>query len=488
MKRTEKYVERQMNLLKTEEWRECNPQVEGADVLHPSTGRVRTEWLSDCAEERVLTSRLLDEVADEDNLVRACRRVIANSGSPGIDGMTTGELSEWFSHNWRNLKDELHQESYRPEPVLLVEIPKPNGGTRKLGIPTVKDRLVQQAVHQVLSKRYERIFSDNSYGFRPNRNAHQALHISSNYVGAGYGWIVDIDLEKFFDTVNHQRLMWLLSRRVGDKALLRLIHKMLKSGILAGGLVSQRTAGTPQGGPLSPLLSNVVLDELDKELERRGHRFVRYADDVRIFVRSKESAQRVMEKVSIFIEKRLRLRVNREKSQVCRGVATNFLGHSILQDGTLILSTTSEQRFKQALRQTTCRSRGMSIEALLGEVNLKLRGWLNYFRFAQMKSRLEKLTSWIQHRIRSFRLKQCKRAIGIARFLQKLGVPKWRSWLMALSGKGWWRLSQTPQAHEAMNTKWFEAIGLYNLVTNYQRLKFEETAVYVSTYGGVRGR
>jgi group II intron reverse transcriptase/maturase len=488
MKRTGKYVERQMNLLDTEEWRECNPPVEGKDVFHSSTGKVRTEWLSDCAEERVLTLRLLDEVVEDGNVEQACRRVIANGGSPGVDGMSTEDLSEWFSRNWRNLRDELRQGKYEPQPVLQVEIPKANGGTRKLGIPTVKDRLVQQAIHQVLCKRYERIFSDHSYGFRPNRNAHQALHRSSNYVSEGYGWIGDIDLEKFFDTVNHQRLMWLLSRRVGDKALLRLIHKMLKSGVLAGGLASQRIAGTPQGGPLSPLLSNVVLDELDKELERRGHRFVRYADDIRIYVRSKEAAQRVMESVSTFIEKRLRLRVNRVKSQVCRGVATNFLGHSFLQDGTLILSNTSEQRITEVLREMTSRKRGISLEMLLEEVNPKLRGWLNYFRFAQMKSRVERLTSWLQHRIRSFRLKQCKRTIGIARFLQKLGVPEWRSWVMALSGKGWWRLSATPQAHEAMNTKWFEAVGLYSLSANYQRLKLEETAVYVSMYGGVRGR
>ncbi len=338
----------------------------------------------------------------------------------------------------------------------------------------------------MLSPRYERVFSTHSYGFRPCRSAHQALHASSNLIGQGHGWIVDIDLEKFFDTVNQQRLMWLLSRRVGDKGLLKLIHCILKSGIFAGGLVSQRIAGTPQGGPLSPLLSNIVLDELDKELERRGHKFVRYADDLRIFVRSEKSANRVMESVSAFIEKRLRLKVNRKKSQVCRGWQTNFLGHSFLYDGTLILSKTSEKRFKNGLKKITSRRRGISLADLLKEVNQKIRGWLSYFRYAKMKSRLQTLVSWLQHRIRCFRLKQCKRVIGIVRFLKKLKVPEWRCWLVALSGKGWWRLSGTPQAHESMSKVWFEKIRLFDLLKNYLRLKFEETAVYASTHGGVR--
>jgi RNA-directed DNA polymerase len=231
-----------------------------------------------------------------------------------------------------------------------------------------------------------------------------------------------------------------------------------------------------------------VLDELDKELECRGHQFVRYADDLRIFMRSEKAAQRVMESVVEFIENRLRLRVNRDKSQVCKGVATNFLGHSFLNNGTLILSKTSEKRFKGGLKKLTRRRRGISLEQLLKEVNQKIRGWLYYFRYAQMKSRLQALVSWLQHRIRCFRLKQCKRAIGIVRFLKKLKVPEWRCWLVALSGKGWWRLSGTPQAHESMNNKWFNETGLFDLTKNYLRLKFEETAVYASMPGGVRGQ
>lgn len=473
-----RYAKRQLNLSETEEWRMHNPSVTGMDVFHPVTGRVRAKWVSDCEEERVLTRCVLEEVADLGNLARACRKVISNRGSAGIDGMKTGSLQEWFNGNSQNLRDTLLSGRYHPEPVLEVEIPKANGGVRKLGIPTVIDRLVQQAIHQVLSPRYERIFSDFSYGFRPGRSAHDALICGSEYIRGGQRWVVDIDLEKFFDQVNHQRLMWLLSRRIGDRRLLGLIRCILNTGIFAGGLTSQRVSGTPQGGPLSPLLSNIVLDELDKELERRGHRFVRYADDLRIFVGSQKSAQRVMESVTGYIEKRLRLRVNREKSQACKGWQTNFLGHGYLHNGNLFLSRTSEKRFREAVKEITSRRRGISLEQLVRELNLKLRGWLNYFCYAQMTKRLSKLAGWLRHRLRCFRLKQCKRAIGIARFLRRLGIPPWRCWLVALSGKGWWRLSATPQAQEGMNLEWFSEIGLFDLEGNYQRLKLGETAVY----------
>ncbi len=488
MKSTGKYVPRQMDLLNTEEWRKHNPTVTGKDVYLCHTGRVSEQWISDCNEERVLTSDMLSEIACQGNLDKACQRVISNKGSCGLDGMTTGELKTWFNANSVKLRESLLNGTYHPESVLEVEIPKSNGGVRKLGIPTVIDRLVQQAIHQVLSQRYERIFSTHSYGFRPGRSAHNAIQESSGYINGGHTWIVDIDLEKFFDTVNQQRLMWLLSLRVGDKRLLKLIHRILKSGVLVDGLISQRISGTPQGGPLSPLLSNIVLDELDKELERRGHKFVRYADDVRIFVKSQKSAIRVLEGMTRFIEKRLRLKVNKEKSKICRGQQTNFLGYSFQRDGTPILSLVSEKRFKDGIKKITSRRRGISLEQLIGELNSKLRGWLNYFRFAQMKSRISKLMGWIRRRLRCFRLKQCKRTIGIVRFLRKLDVPEWRCWLLALSGKGWWRLSASGQAHEGMNIKWFKKIGLFDLLDNYLRLKLEETAVYVSMYGGVRGR
>lgn len=472
------YAKRQLNLIDSEEWRTHNPPVSGMDVFHTVTGRVRDEWVSACKAERVLTQQRIGKVADLGNLEKACCKVISNRGSAGIDGMKAGDLREWFTSNGRKLSESLCDGSYCPQPVREVEIPKANGGVRQLGIPTVVDRLVQQAIHQVLSPRYERIFSNHSYGFRPGRSAHDALHRGSEHIRNGNKWLVDVDLEKFFDQVNHQRLMWLLSQRIGDKALLHLIRRILKTGIFVGGLVSQRTSGTPQGGPLSPLLSNIVLDELDKELERRGHLFVRYADDLRIFVRSQKAAQRVMQNVIEYIEKRLRLRVNRGKSRVCKGWQTNFLGHSYLNNGNLALSRKSEERFKAAVKKISSRRRGISLGQLLEELNLKLRGWLNYFRYAQMKKRLSALAGWLRHRIRCFRLKQCKKAIGIVRFLRKLGVPAWRCWIVALSGKGLWRLSATPQAQEGMNLKWFAQIGLFDLEENYQSLKLRETAVY----------
>jgi len=477
----------QMNLF-TGEWKDSDPTLQSTTVYSAKDGKVSQKWLSDCKEERVLTSRLMEEIADIRNLEKASRQVISNGGSPGIDGMTVKELGKWLNRHWRDLIHDLQSGSYKPSLVKGVRIPKAKGGTRLLGIPTVKDRLVEQAIHQKLSPRYERIFSEQSYGFRPQRSAHHALHQSGKYIEAGYNWLVEIDLEKFFDTVDHNRTMWLLSRRIGDKRLLKLIHKFLKAGMLEGGLTSHRVAGTPQGGPLSPLLSNIILDELDKELERRGHRFVRYADDLRIFLKSEASAKRVMASITRFIEKRMKLKVNRNKSKVCRNNETNFLGHGFFANGKLFVSKESECRLKDKVRLITKRNRGRSLVHVIAELNKVLRGWLNYFRYAQMKNRTKALAGWINRRLRCYRLKQCKRAIGIYRFVKRLGVSEKRCWLLAGSSKGWWRLSGSPVAHEAMNNQWFMQLGLYNLFENYQRLKLEETAVYESTHGGVRGR
>ncbi len=488
MLNVEKHKSIQLNLFKTEEWLECSKSVSDGSVSFISSYLVSSKLFSDCEEERVLTVRFMDEVADLSNLECACRKVVSNRGSGGIDGMSVNELPSWFSENWQILQISLLNGYYQPSPVKCVEIPKANGGVRTLGIPTVIDRLVQQAIHQVLSPRYETVFSDNSFGFRPKRGAHDALEQCSTYVEAGAKWLVDIDLEKFFDEVSHDRTMWLLSRRIGDKRVLKLIHKFLKSGILVSGVVSQRVKGTPQGGPLSPLISNIVLDELDKELERRGHNFVRYADDLRVFVESKRSAHRVMSSLTKFIETKLKLKVNRKKSRVCRGFETNFLGHTLLSGGKLGLSSESYKRVKRSLKKTTSRRRGISLEQLIIELNLKLRGWLNYFRYASMKKILTSLIGWLQRRIRSFRLKQCKRASGIFKFLKSRGMPKSRIWQVAVSRKGWWRKSLTPQASEGMNNGWFREIGLFNLIDIYNRYKLEETAVYESMHGGVRGR
>jgi RNA-directed DNA polymerase len=434
-----------------------------------------------------LTVDLMEKIVDLSNLTTALRQVVNNGGSAGIDGMTVTGLKEWFNHNWQELQSSLLKGTYTPSGVRGVRIRKPKGGVRQPGIPTCKDRLVQQATGQILSRRYEPIFSVNSYGFRPRRNAHQALLRAAGYVAERYTYVVDLDLEQFFDRANHDRLLWLLGTRIGDRRVLSLIGRFLRSGIMQDGITSQRFQGTPQGSPLSPVLSNVILDELDKELEVRGHRFVRYADDAIILVKSEEAAKRVEKSITDFIENRMLLKVNREKSRICRPQKLNFLGYNIHNEGKLGISRESFTRFKEKLRRITRRNRGISLEQLIHGLNQVLRGWLNYYRLARMKMKLEGLASWLRRRIRCFRIKQCKRASGIIRFLCSRGVPKWRALLIASSGKGWYRLACSPPVHEAMNLVWFEEIGLFCLYTNYC-LTFKETDQYVKrTLGGVRG-
>ena len=381
--------------------------------------------------------------------------------------MGVKEFKAWFIQNWKGLQEELLTGSYSPQQVKGVEIPKPNGGVRQLGIPTVRDRVVQQAINQVLQRMYDPSFSPHGYGFRPGRSAHHALKRCCEAVKGGKGRVVDIYLEKFFDKVNHQRLLWLLGTRIGDERLLHLIGKILKTDILKGGLVEQRVQGTPQGSPLSPLLSNIVLDELDQELSRRGLSYVRYADDLQIFVSSGKAATRVLESITGFIEDKMKLKVNREKSGTRPCHEVNFLGHSLLRGGKLGLSPKSEARLKEKLKQMTQRNRGVSFGQILKELKITLHGWLLYFRYAQMKSKLAKIEGWLRRRLKCFRLKQCKRAIGIVRFLMKLGVEKTLSWRTALSGKGWWRLSNSPALSMGMNNKWFIGQGYYSLAENY---------------------
>lgn len=477
-----------MYLPGAEEWSGGSLSVNGADVFCSSSGKVSRKWLSGCKRERALTQDLMAKIASPLNLAAALRQVVKNGGSPGHDGMTTDSLMRWFRSHLNELSSSLLSGQYQPSAVREVNIPKPKGGYRTLGIPTVKDRLVQQAISQVMSKRYERIFSNQSYGFRPGRSAHEALKSAGKHIGEGRRWIVDIDLEKYFDTVNHDRLMWLLNTRIGDQSLLKLISRFLRAGMFREGIVSQRISGTPQGSPLSPLLSNIVLDELDKELESRGHRFVRYADDLIIMTGSEQSAHRVMASVTRFLEHRMKLKVNREKSHIRRPHEVNFLGHTFHHDGGLGLSVESERRFKLALKLVTRRSRGISLNQMVRELNANLRGWLQYFRFARMRGKLRKMESWLNRRIRCFRLKQCKRAIGIARFLRKLGVPGNRCWTVAGSSKGWHRLAASHSAHEGMNINWLREIGLISLTIFYCSI-FKETAQYERrTLGGVRGR
>ena len=437
----------------------------GEEVYLPG-GRMSEAWLSSCKESRLSTKCLMEEIASLSNLSRACAHVQSRKGRGGVDGMRLAELGPWFAQNYSKLQRSLLENSYQPHAVLGVEIPKASGGYRQLGIPTLRDRLVQQAIYQVLSPRYEEVFSSSSYGFRRGRNAHGALDQTSEHISSGKHYVVDMDLSKFFDEVNHEYLLVQLSYRIGDKRVVRLISKFLRSGLMEGGLTSQRIKGTPQGGPLSPLLSNIVLDRLDKELEYRGHSFVRYADDFLILVGSQRAAERVYRSIKHFLEKSLQLKVNEEKSRICRPHELNFLGHGLDRQGRPFLSYESEKRVRRTIRYLTRRNRGVSLSQVIRELNSKLRGWISYFRKARMKGRLRGLVKWLHRRLRCYRLKQCKRALGMARFLWRCGVPRERAWTTAGSRKGWWRRSQSPAACEGMSNRWLLEQGLLD----FQRL------------------
>ena len=420
-------------------------------------------------QERALAGNLMQMVLSPENLKRAHKQVKKNKGAAGIDQMVVSDFAGWYAEEGNPLLAELYAETYQPQGVREVEIPKDNGSMRKLGIPTVTDRILQQAIAQVLSPIYEQEFSDHSYGFRPKRSAHQALNKASQYVEQGSCIVVDMDLKTFFDVVNHDRLMYQLSKLIVDKPLLRLLRKYLQSGIMIGGLVSQRTEGTPQGSPLSPLLSNIVLDEMDKELESRGHKFVRYADDCNIFVQSQAAGERVMQSISNFIEGKLKLIVNKDKSQVCLVNQTKYLGYTIQNTGSLSIAVKSLDKLKAKVRKITKRNRGVKFEQIITELTASLR-WLNYFQYAQCHKLLQTLDSWIRRKLRCYRMKQCKNTFTLQKFLERNGVKKWHSWILALSGKGHWRKSNCPQACQAMGNLWFDEMGLYNLTLNYNRL------------------
>lgn len=422
------------------------------------------ELLSQLKEQKSLTQHLLEEVISYVNIRKAYERVRRNRGSGGVDDMEVAELGLWLQSNLENFTDEVLNECFAIQPVLKVVIPKPDGGERMLGIPTVKDRMLQQAIHQKLNPFYDHLFSESSFGFRHKRSAHHAILQASEYVKMGKEWVVDIDLEKFFDNVNHDRLMQRLSKGIGDKRLLRLIHGYLKAGIMTDGLTEQRIAGTPQGSPLSPLLSNIVLDELDKELERRGHNFCRYADDCNIFVSSRKAGERVMESIIKFIEQKLKLKVNRTKSGVRHCSNVTFLGYTLLEGGNIRVSDKSIKRFKDKVRAITKRNRGVSIELVIKEMNTLIRGWGNYFYLAnRWLATLRDLDGWIRRKIRCYRLKQLKRRYTIFKFLHNLGMPVSTSWNAIMYSQGWWVLSNKMIVNKAMGLSWFKDLGLLSL-------------------------
>jgi len=443
----------------------------GGDVGNEAAVSGEPRSLSATEQRRALTANLMEEVCDDGNLDRALSKVVSNRGAAGVDGMKVTELSEWLDSHRDELRSQLLAGDYFPQPVQGVKIPKPGGGERQLGIHTVTDRLAQQAILQVLDPILDPTFSDSSFGFRPGRSAHDALAQARSYVAEERGIVVDLDIEKFFDHVNHDILMNRLGRHVGDKRVLRVIGRFLRAGLMQDGVCVSREEGTPQGGPLSPLLANLLLDDLDQELDRRGHCFCRYADDCNIYVHSQKSGERVMESITKFLEKRLRLRVNREKSAVGPVGERKFLGHRLLSGGGLGIAAKSIERFKDRVRELTRRNRGVSLDRMVSELNRYLFGWGAYYRHITGPGVLDKLDGWIRRKLRCVKLKQCKRARGIARFLMTRGVSRDRAYCLGGSGKGWWRLSRTPQAHKAMDKQWFELIGLVSLATRYRELK-----------------
>ena len=424
-------------------------------------------------QQRALTQDLMERVAGSANLNQAYKRVKANKGAPGVDGMTVQDLRPWLADHKDALVALLVRGSYRPQPVKGTEIPKPGGGVRQLGIPTVVDRLVQQAILQVLQPIIDPSFSASSFGFRPGRSAHDALAQAGKYVAGGHGVVVDLDLEKFFDRVNHDILMARLARRIGDKRLLRIVRRFLEAVMMREGVCVRRFEGTPQGGPLSPLLANLLLDDLDKMLEARGHRFCRYADDMNIYVRSEAAGERVMAKVAEFLQSRLHLQINREKSAVAPVGERKFLGHRLLWDGSLGIAPESLARMKQRVREITKRNRGVALAQMIAELNAFTTGWVTYFRHARCKSHLQRLDQWIRRKLRCIRLKHCKRTKAQADFLRSLGVPERRAWILALSGKGWWRKALSYQAAEAMTLAWFQAQGLVPMLDHHLVLQSE---------------
>ena len=458
---SDKRQKNQLVLAFTDKSRSEAPR-ESAEGTESLTAKRGTESLA-------IGEQLMEEVCERENCKQALARVKANKGSAGVDGMTVHELPEFLKQHWPAIRAQLLSGTYKPQPVRRVEIPKPDGGgMRKLGIPSVLDRFIQQAVMQVLQHKWDRTFSNHSYGFRPGRSAHQAVAAAQQYITAGYRWVVDLDLEKFFDRVNHDKLIAKIAERVSDKRLLKLIRAFLRAGVMEGGLVSPTDEGTPQGGPLSPLLSNIVLDELDRELVRRGHRFARYADDSNIYVRSRRAGERVMESLTRFITAKLKLKVNQQKSAVARPWERKFLGFSFTSAGIpkRRIAPKAVGRFKERIRELTSRTRGVSIERRAEDLSRYLGGWIGYFGKCETPSVLTGLEQWLRRRLRSAIWKQWRR--GTVRFaeLSQRGVGPDLAAQTAGSALGPWRLANSPALSIALPNAYFDSLGIPRLTVN----------------------
>ena len=407
---------------------------------------------------------LLEEVLDRNNLKAALKRVTKNKGSAGVDGMTTEELPQYLKANWPKIKEELLESTYTPMPVKRVEIPKPNGETRKLGIPTVLDRFIQQALAQVLQRGYDASFSENCFGFRPGRSAHQAIRKAQSIQNSGYQVVVDLDLEKFFDRVNHDKLMGKIARGVKDKRVLKLIRSCLNAGVMENGVVMNLGVGTPQGGPLSPLLSNIILDDLDKELERRGHRFVRYGDDCNIYVKTFRSGERVMKSISSFIETKLKLVINQQKSAVRDPWEVKFLGFTFSKEGTKIwIHDKSVKRFKDKIRILTRGPRRISMRQLVSELKKLIVGWRGYFGISERKHVLKYLDGWIRRRLRCYIWQQWQSFQAKKKGLLKLGVSRQWAIVTAASSRGDWWCANTRALRDAFSVKYFDRLAIPRL-------------------------
>lgn len=448
------------------------PWKEAAGSRHePGLGRQTATATADPIGPQ--TQALMEEVLRRENLRKALRRVQSNKGAPGVDGMGVEELPDYLRKEWHAIREQLLRASYVPSPVREVQLPKPGGGTRMLGIPTVLDRFITQAILQVMSPLFDTGFSNHSYGFRPGRSALQAVRQARDYIAEGHRWVVDLDLEKFFDQVNHDMLMSRVARKVEDKRLLRLIRRYLNAGIMKEGMVSTREAGTPQGSPLSPLLSNILLDDFDKELERRGHRFCRYADDANVYVRSRRAGERVMESLTRFLEGRLRLTVNRTKSAVERPWKRKFLGYTVTTQFSPRLKPAPEalKRAKDRIRQIMHRGRGRNIRKVIEEINRFTRGWVGYFRLATVKHAFDLLDQWIRRRLRKILWEQWKKPKTRYRKLVALGIEASRARKATATGRGAWWNAGASHMHAAVNNRLLAAWGLLNLLTQLRALQ-----------------